>query len=78
MSTTVESAEQLISYRHLITLPDGVRVLLRPLATRDRDRKPSFQPAPQLKLIFAWFQIKHRRRCWLDCAPTWIYKGFRI
>jgi RimJ/RimL family protein N-acetyltransferase len=37
MSTAVESAEQLVSYRHLITLPDGMRVLLRPLASRDRD-----------------------------------------
>jgi RimJ/RimL family protein N-acetyltransferase len=37
MGTAVESAEQLVSYRHLITLPDGMRVLLRPLASRDRD-----------------------------------------
>jgi hypothetical protein len=33
----VQAAEQLVSYRHLITLPDGMRVLLRPLASRDRD-----------------------------------------
>ena len=37
MGTAIESADQLISYRHLITLPDGVRVLLRPLASKDRD-----------------------------------------
>jgi RimJ/RimL family protein N-acetyltransferase len=29
--------EQLITYRHLITLPDGMRVLLRPLIPKDRD-----------------------------------------
>jgi RimJ/RimL family protein N-acetyltransferase len=37
MVTTVESVEQLINYRHLITLPDGMRALLRPLIPRDRD-----------------------------------------
>jgi RimJ/RimL family protein N-acetyltransferase len=37
MGSAIESADQLISYRHLITLPDGVRVLLRPLAAKDRD-----------------------------------------
>jgi RimJ/RimL family protein N-acetyltransferase len=29
--------EQLITYRHLITLPDGMRVLLRPLTPKDGD-----------------------------------------
>lgn len=29
--------EQLTTYRHLITLPDGMRVLLRPLIPKDRD-----------------------------------------
>jgi GNAT superfamily N-acetyltransferase len=29
--------EQLNTYRHLITLPDGLRVLLRPLVPKDRD-----------------------------------------
>ncbi len=37
MVTVVESADQLINYRHLITLPDGLRVLLRPLVPKDRD-----------------------------------------
>lgn len=37
MVTVVESAEQLINYRHLVTLPDGLRVLLRPLVPKDRD-----------------------------------------
>jgi len=37
MGTASVSVEQLISYRHLITLPDGLRVLLRPLIPRDRD-----------------------------------------
>jgi L-amino acid N-acyltransferase YncA len=32
----METVEQLALYRHLITLPDGVRVLLRPLVPRDR------------------------------------------
>ena len=31
MVTVVESVDQLINYRHLVTLPDGLRVLLRPL-----------------------------------------------
>jgi RimJ/RimL family protein N-acetyltransferase len=34
---TVESVDQLINYRHLVTLPDGLRVLLRPLVPKDRD-----------------------------------------
>lgn len=37
MVTVVESADQLINYRHLVTLPDGLRVLLRPLVPKDRD-----------------------------------------
>jgi RimJ/RimL family protein N-acetyltransferase len=37
MSTATVSVEQLVTYRHLITLPDGLRVLLRPLVPRDRD-----------------------------------------
>lgn len=37
MVTVVESADQLINYRHLVTLPDGLRVLLRPLVAKDRD-----------------------------------------
>jgi len=37
MVSTVESVEQLINYRHLITLPDGMRALLRPLIPKDRD-----------------------------------------
>ncbi len=37
MATVVESADQLTNYRHLVTLPDGLRVLLRPLVTKDRD-----------------------------------------
>ena len=37
MGTATVSVEQLITYRHLITLPDGLRVLLRPLVPRDRD-----------------------------------------
>jgi len=37
MVTVVESVDQLISYRHLVTLPDGLRVLLRPLVPKDRD-----------------------------------------
>ncbi len=34
---TVESIDQLINYRHLVTLPDGLRVLVRPLAPKDGD-----------------------------------------
>ncbi|MEJ5199529.1 MAG: GNAT family N-acetyltransferase, partial [Anaerolineae bacterium] len=37
MATATLSVEQLTSYRHLITLPDGMRVLLRPLMSKDRD-----------------------------------------
>ncbi len=37
MVTVVESADQLTNYRHLVTLPDGLRVLLRPLVPHDRD-----------------------------------------
>ena len=39
MSTTriPTGVEQLTHYRHLITLPDGLRVLLRPLTPKDRD-----------------------------------------
>ena len=37
MATVAESADQLTNYRHLVTLPDGLRVLLRPLVTKDRD-----------------------------------------
>jgi RimJ/RimL family protein N-acetyltransferase len=37
MVTVVESVDQLLYYRHLVTLPDGLRVLLRPLTTKDRD-----------------------------------------
>lgn len=37
MAVAAPSVEQLISYRHLITLPDGLRVLLRPLTPKDRD-----------------------------------------
>ncbi len=37
MVTVVESADQLTNYRHLVTLPDGLRVLLRPLVAKDRD-----------------------------------------
>ncbi len=37
MATATLSVEQLASYRHLITLPDGMRVLLRPLTPKDRD-----------------------------------------
>lgn len=33
----VETAEQLALYRHLITLQNGMRVLLRPLVPKDRD-----------------------------------------
>ncbi len=33
----LETAEQLALYRHLITLQNGVRVLLRPLVPKDRD-----------------------------------------
>ncbi len=34
---TLETAEQLALYRHLITLQNGMRVLLRPLVPKDRD-----------------------------------------
>ncbi len=34
---TVESIDQLVNYRHLVTLPDGLRVLVRPLVPKDRD-----------------------------------------
>lgn len=34
---TVETVDQLINYRHLVTLPDGLRVLVRPLVPKDRD-----------------------------------------
>jgi RimJ/RimL family protein N-acetyltransferase len=37
MGTVVESADQLTNYRNLVTLPDGLRVLLRPLVPKDRD-----------------------------------------
>lgn len=37
MVTVVDSADQLTNYRHLVTLPDGLRVLLRPLVAKDRD-----------------------------------------
>jgi RimJ/RimL family protein N-acetyltransferase len=37
MSITPVPVEQLTNYRHLITLPDGLRVLLRPLTPKDRD-----------------------------------------
>jgi RimJ/RimL family protein N-acetyltransferase len=37
MAITSVPVEQLTNYRHLITLPDGLRVLLRPLTPKDRD-----------------------------------------
>lgn len=37
MATVTVPVEQLTTYRHLITLPDGLRVLLRPLVPKDRD-----------------------------------------
>ena len=37
MVTATVPVEQLTSYRHLVTLPDGLRVLLRPLVPKDRD-----------------------------------------
>lgn len=37
MVTAVESVDQLTNYRHIITLPDGLRVLLRPLVPKDRE-----------------------------------------
>lgn len=37
MAVATLPVEQLTSYRHLITLPDGLRVLLRPLTPKDRD-----------------------------------------
>ncbi len=33
----MEKSEQLVTYRHLITLQDGLRVVLRPLTPKDRD-----------------------------------------
>ncbi len=33
----MEKSEQLATYRHLITLQDGLRVVLRPLTPKDRD-----------------------------------------
>lgn len=37
MATATASVEQLVTYRHLVTLPDGLRVLLRPLIAKDQD-----------------------------------------
>jgi GNAT superfamily N-acetyltransferase len=37
MVAVVDSVDQLVSYRHLVTLPDGIRVLVRPLVPRDRE-----------------------------------------
>lgn len=37
MAIAKASVEQLVTYRHLVTLPDGLRVLLRPLIPKDRD-----------------------------------------
>lgn len=37
MTIAVDSVDQLTHYRHIITLPDGLRVLLRPLVPKDRD-----------------------------------------
>ncbi len=37
MITATEFADQLAHYRHLVTLPDGLRVLIRPLGPKDRD-----------------------------------------
>lgn len=37
MITAVDSIDQLTNYRHIVTLPDGLRVLLRPLVPKDRD-----------------------------------------
>lgn len=37
MATVTVPVEQLTTYRHLITLSDGLRVLLRPLVPKDRD-----------------------------------------
>ncbi len=37
MAISTVSVDQLITYRHLITLPNGLRVLLRPLVPKDRD-----------------------------------------
>jgi RimJ/RimL family protein N-acetyltransferase len=37
MVTIVESVDQLVNYRHLVTLSDGLRVLLRPLMPKDRE-----------------------------------------
>jgi RimJ/RimL family protein N-acetyltransferase len=37
MTSATLPVEQLTSYRHLITLSDGLRVLLRPLVPKDRD-----------------------------------------
>lgn len=37
MVTVVDSVDQLVNYRHLVTLPDGLRVLIRPLVPKDKD-----------------------------------------
>jgi len=37
MNATVESSGQLTNYRQLVTLSDGLRVLLRPVVSKDRD-----------------------------------------
>jgi RimJ/RimL family protein N-acetyltransferase len=37
MVTVIESVDQLVNFRHLVTLSDGLRVLLRPLTPRDRE-----------------------------------------
>lgn len=37
MAIATVSVEQLVTYRHLVTLPDGLRVLLRPLTPKDRE-----------------------------------------
>ena len=62
----VETAEQLALYRHLITLQNGMRVLLRPLIPKDRDALVAvfttlpaeeisyFRSAGQPSLVAAW------------------------
>lgn len=37
MVMVMESMDKLINYRHLVTLPDGMHILLRPLTPKDRD-----------------------------------------
>ena len=37
MITAVDSIDQLTNYRHIVTLPDALAVLLRPLVPKDRD-----------------------------------------